>query len=267
MRKCYLLIGLAIIISACGSDNTDEPTSPNQNSSLQESAMDWIVEYREDQWQNSRWGNNVNTSDDCLKWKEQHQENLIRHEDDEHDHNHKFWEWKVGYRSKVELEVVMFIEQFIKFTMPPNPNNFGKTGIDKFSASLYCKERDYKVEYYFDPTKASTPQNEWRITFAENSHVYNGENLPVPAAYKEWVEAHKQDMEYSSKSSSDYESWAHYKWSMSVSSFDRATIESEILPFIHWTQHSPTGRSSNIMTVDVKQLGTGITICYSYSGH
>lgn len=261
--KLYSAIMASAILSACGSATNEEPDAPKPDEPTvdpTEVVADWSVTYQESSWQNPAWATLVNNSLECTDWKKIHSENLVIH--DSQDPNHERWLWIVNYKSTKESEVVQYIDRFIRWTMMPASDYDGLSGIDVFTASLTGGNRDYRISFSYDPNQATMPTDKWQISFRECRFVFNGESLPTPDGYEEWVNDHKQ---YSSYSSEDANNIIH-EWVMETSSLTNEIVEESILKFIHFSHFAEIGstnRSYSQYYATVTQIGSGISSTYA----
>lgn len=259
--KCrvFSYIVLAGLLAACGSDTIDEPDKPTPNDPTKPSDIvaNWTVYYEENSWQNPRWQNLVNNSAECLDWKDIHSTNLIAH--DSHDANHERWQWVVNYPMTEESDVVNHIERFIKWTVMPKSDYDGLSGMDVFSATLRGDDRDFSIQYTYNPNYPISTTSEWAIGFSEYRFIFNGDNLDIPDGYSDWVNKHQKYLVSSLEGANNIS----YKWEMKVSSLTDEIIDNSILPFIHFRKNGdPASQSYSRFEVMVTQCNSGVSKTY-----
>lgn len=258
--KVYSFIIASVLLSACGSTTNDEPDIPKPDEPTidpSEVIADWTVYYEESSWQNPHWQNLVNNSKECLNWKNIHASDLIVH--DSSDANHEHWKWVVNYPTTAESEVIKQIERFIKWTVMPKPDYDGLSGIDVFSATLFGGDRDYSINYTYNPNYPISTTEEYVIVFREDRFIFNGESLDMPDGYSDWVNKHRKYLVSSTEGGNNIS----YIWEMKVPSLSDEIIDNSILPFIHFRKSEySTNRSYSRFEVNITQSDTGVSSIY-----
>lgn len=255
MKNTLFILALFCFLFMGCTTSEDEP-----NNNFNNNKTDWIVTYTEYLYSNPQWINKQNTSAECLKWKELHQQYAISHISIGAN-NEERTVWEVNYKNLTESEVEQKILEFVKFTITTKVESENKTkyGSNIFMATLtdskrtrYARYRHMSPLFWFDSSNCR-----YRIAYIESRIIQDGDWVPEPPMLDDWIQDREPDF------SSETSNTRSRIWYEDTNEWTISDVHTKINPFVNWTIGNENAKSFHRLNVRVHDYEDDITIWYS----